>query len=481
MKQTKYNKKYLLGSTVTQKSANAYGIGASLLGGIAGDTGAGGFLSGAGSGIGLGASLGSVVPGVGTAIGAVAGGVIGGIGGLFGRSKKKKAEEAQLAQQKLIDNQNYIATNQSQLDTYNENPYGSRVFAKGGEITNNVINIEKGELQIDPKSGKILRDYSKINPETGGLYESHSKGEDTENNFVSATPGTFVITAAKAPMYKKAVDNNDKLAQNTILQNIKNAKDNVERAKKMALGSYVLPEIASTPSVAGLPTNIGLQYGKAGLPQAPIAGNGLGSIAGGLGSFLGTYGAPLANISQGLFGKVEQQSYGQRVTNPYLNQITSNLPQNIDVNSIVNEARLNNRVGNSSIDRNTNSGAIARANKLQSTSNLNRQIAGIRLQGDEANNQVRSQRASIYGGLGQQAVGESQRLQGYNFGVDQLNAQNRAAKSNLLTTGLGQLQQTYQAQNTIGQQKANDALKNKLLFEMFPNLRFYQETFGGQR
>lgn len=382
-----------------------------------------------------------------------------------------------------------------------------RRYADGGDTQENIINIEKGELQIDPSTGKILREYNGINPETSGMYKSHSKGKDPKDNFVTATPGTFIITSAKAKKYKDAVDNNDKLAQQTILQNIRNYKSTVDKKGnlKFDTGGGIPYKNAINPLTPYVPNQLmigsnpymNLSGQSMGVTQSqgfskPVYDpNSIsspqyvnmdnvqatkGNLSKGL-DFLGNYGASLYNIGRGIAGNVETQSYGKEIKNPYLNQIESNLPQDINMQPIYNDIYSQSRLANNDIRNNINSSAVYRANRQNLAANTQKQLSNARLQGQQINNQVRGQRASIYGNLGAESMREQQRLQGYNLNVDQINAANRGAKSDLLTTGLSQLQQIYQNNKMNKSLSENDAYKLKLLKEMFPNLKHYKDLY----
>lgn len=382
--------------------------------------------------------------------------------------------------------------------------------------TDEIINIEKGELQIDPKTGKVLRDYKGINPETGGLYEPHSKGKDTKNNFVSATPGTFIVTSAKSKAYKDAIENNDVIAQNTILQNIKNYKDSKEGkgpVNKMAYGSYVDPvkpplmaaqnpqgTFSFNPSMM-INQSRGL-YQPSSIPSATTKVQVPGSIGTGLigntntaisslsngqkgsgnfGSVLNTalgLAPSLINMGRGLFGNVEQQSNVTPNINPYRGQVLNNLPQNVNLNPLFNRLNRNQQSQFNMINQTTSGAPIARALKNNVFANTQNRTADIYMQEQQMNNDIRGQRGSIYNNLGQQDVAERNRAQQINLGIYDNNLQNKTAKDNLFTTGLGQLQQYSQNQNLIGQQKSNDALRTRMLYEMFPNMRFYENTFN---
>jgi len=130
---------------------------------------------GALKGAGTGAKIGSVVnPGIGTAVGAVAGAIVGGIGGSIKNKKVSKGIQDQISA---------IPANQSM------NPYGVPSFEDGGMVNNPLINIEKGELNVDLKSGSVLDDYDTPR------YKSHSKGKNKEHagNFVESTENGVVI------------------------------------------------------------------------------------------------------------------------------------------------------------------------------------------------------------------------------------------------------------------------------------------------
>lgn len=405
-------------------------------------------------------------------------------------------------------------------------------YADGSDVEQNIINIEKGELQIDTNSGKILREYKGVNPESAGLYQPHAKkGKDTNHNFVTADPGTFIITKAKAGKYKKAIDNNDKLAQQSILQNIRNYKSTVENGTiKFAGGSDVpvntnpyLPnkylgtmaknygQVPVAPFSFGSPifnpnVSVDPKNWQDLSNEVPIINSTLplvntkGSLPLGTGQVknvkvpgsytppvkqdtsnstldnVSKYGAAAFNIARGMFGKAEQERLGTKISNPYLNQIQANMPQDIDMQPIYNDIYSQQRVGVQDLRNNSNNSAVYRANRQNINANTQRQISGARLQGQMANNQIRGQRSSIYAGLGAQDMQEQQRLQQYNLGINQINAQNRGAKQNLLGTGLSQLQQVNQNDKFNAKQYEMQMMQYKLLPEIFQNWKYYQDS-----
>lgn len=460
----------------------------------------------------IGGPSGNLISGV--ASGALAGGpigaAIGGVGAILGNIAQQKQIKKQERAAYNSFNTNYQDTLLGGQDTLNENPYG-QVFANGGMISeNNQINIEKGELQIDPQSGKILREYTGINPETGGLYAPHSKGKDTKHNIVVADPGTFIITSAKAKLYKDAIDNNDKLLQNTVLQNIKNYKNSKEaKNNKFALGSYVdsppallqRPQpynwqtginmtmdglkpgyLAPTPTTPKLGGNYNSQLNVPNIPTgiAGVQGGGIGkdSLMDKIGSGIGTYGNALFNIGQGLFGKVDTTPQVQATRNPYKSQILNNMPQDISLEPARQQLLRQQGTAFNQIDNTTSGSPIARANKLNVVANTQNQLGMLAMQNQINNNQVRTQRAGMYGNLGTQEMNETNRVQQLNLGIDEQNRANKGAKQNMLSTGLTQLQQAYQNNRTNNSKAAMDKYKVDLLKQMFPNLKYYGAQFG---
>lgn len=113
-----------------------------------------------------------------------------------------------------------------------------------GQPQQNMIDIEKGELRIDPRSGKILQQYTGINPTTGTKFQRHNIDPDAEpaSNFVPADPGQFIVTVKDAKNFKNADINNDTITKGTIMRNIINNKDKKHEGNYRT-GSYVIPEL----------------------------------------------------------------------------------------------------------------------------------------------------------------------------------------------------------------------------------------------
>lgn len=360
----------------------------------------------------------------------------------------------------------------------------------------NQINIQKGELLIDPNTGKILQDYKGINPLTGGLFEPHAKDKQSEspNNFTMADPGLFVITKKTSKQYKDAIDNNDKISQQTVLMNIRNAKIQKEgglKPKNYAYGDTVRGEYidpgqtsafvpSSITAPQGNPVNVDpylnhqqiLNY-QTSYPDAPPSG-----FATGLNE-LSKYGPSLLNIGQGLFGKVNTQPQGRNISNPYLNNIIGNMPTDIRGDSIVNEAYSTANSAVKDVANNTNNAGVYRANRQNILSNTQKNIAGIRENIARENSGIKTQRAGIYSQLGAQDIAQKENLRNYNYGVTQNNNQAQAARQNLLNTGISQLQQTQMNDKTNATRARLDQYQIDLLKQIYPSINPYDFMSSG--
>jgi hypothetical protein len=116
------------------------------------------------------------------------------------------------------------------------------IFARGGMTeAPTEINVEKGELLVDPKTGKILTEYK-----GGGMVPHPEYGMD-ERGTVPAQEGKFVIPVkykmggmTYAERYKKAWKENDQDLMNALKNNTayrkakKEAKEEAEASKMMA-------------------------------------------------------------------------------------------------------------------------------------------------------------------------------------------------------------------------------------------------------
>lgn len=444
-------------------------------------------------------TLGSLGNTIAPGIGGIIGTGIGALGGfLFGNAAKDRQRRQH---QRQIDAANTIQSNEindlyeSSLDMNNENPYG--VYEFGGDIVDPTINIQRGELQIDPDSGKILREYTGINPETGGLYEPHNdSGEDTMNNLVTAKDGTFIVTTEMANKYKSAIDNNDKLYQNSILQNIRNRKrklnqeqsdipieefadggrvqvnplDLIDMSTSLRGGNLTNPNITAPTT---LPENtLAPRQPGVMLPNPSIFDNIGQGLSDGLGFASGLY-----NIAQGS-GTPNYQPYRNLRMNVGARQrILNEMPQEVSANPALNNVRgARNRVRNS-IAANTSNPSIARANALSVEGDfLNAENEAL-FATQNQNNQIRSQRASILSSLDQQDNSRSAMNLARMDQTDEINRQLNMAGRQQVNTGVSQLIENVRNRNLIKDQKRNDRLRLQLLRDMNPYVGNYVDNW----
>ena len=333
-------------------------------------------------------------------------------------------------------------------------------YALGAEVQENIINIEKGELQIDPQTGKILREYKGINPETGGLYESHNKkGKDTTHNMVNAIPGTFIITKAKANQYKKAVDNNDKIAKETILQNIRNKK---KSESKYEGGDFVLDaNDYKLMSAAEAPFN----FNPDPIANVKVGNKALGSILG-----LASQLAPgIGNMIQG----AKAPNYSDRVTpivNPMKNRVLNNLQEEVSLEPIKNEIFRQQKSIFNQIDNTTSSNAVARANKNNVFGNTTNQIGKLAIEQKMANNQTKGRNNEILNRIGVQDMQSQGEARNYNYQIDNTNDMKDLAKQQQRNLGISQLQELYLNNKKNKQLSKMDEKRIEALKMIFPRL-----------
>lgn len=478
-------KRYDLGDFVirNQQNINSGFTGAASLGAMTGnDT-----IAGAASGLASGAALGTaVMPGIGTAIGAVGGAIFGGIfGGKKAAAKRKEARRQEGLRRNLVYDQF-----ESDINTVNENPYG--VYEDGGDVNPNIINIEKDELQIDPNNGKILRKYTGINPETGGKYEAHSKkGQDTINNMVTAKEGTFIITKKDAKKYEDAVKNNDKLAQNTIMSNIRNKK---QQMTKYADGGDIdynrfNPQLSPMVTLNNLVPNINGVSNRPYTPSSltrmnldtnssytsPKTNNTLNSI----GSNLLEYLPIAANAIQSFKTPNYLPSRGISPSVSNRQQVLNNLPSQISVNPVLNSISGNSSATNRAILQNTSNPAIARALIQANNDSTNRSINDAYYQNNNLNNSIKAQRAGIYSNLAQSQESLNAQNTQIQLGLDADARQRDLAKQEQLNYALSQLSQLSQAKKTNKLKNQREQQTLDLLREIFPNAGYIFDQYKG--
>lgn len=427
------------------------------------------------SGLSTGAQLGSAAGPWGAAIGAV----VGGVGGLIAggaQNRKRKAEQLELDSETLGG---YNLQYDQMVDNINENPYGT--YENGGEVlpTTALINIEKGELQVDPETGKIIREFTGINPETGGLYEPHAdKGKDSKNNMVSAEEGSFIITKEKAKEYKDALANNDKLAQNTIMQNIKNKKR--QNTIKFQSGGRVL----SKPLAAGVVPIGTINNGVSTLPQVnlatqPVVNNTNPQANNFTFDWKDAVSAlpAVSNFVQG-FSSPNYMQNSNSPANPFMNRILGNMPREINYSPLFNRIYRDRNNAYNLIDQTTNSSAVARANKLNVMANTQRGIQDTFFQGEDMNNRIRMQRAGIFDSLGQQEQSRFDSDRRYNYNVDLTNSQMAEGRRQQMNRGITKLGELFENRNTNRQLMDRDMMLASILPEIFYGAAPYYERWG---
>lgn len=370
--------------------------------GLAGKAAMSGMSAGSSLGSAVGSVVGSAIPGLGTLIGAGVGALGGAIFGGIQRKKARKEHANQIDQLDKTRSQTVQDMYEASVDTNNENPYG--VYKNGGSVFPNidpVINIEKGELQVDANTGKILRKYTGINPETGGLYEPHAKkGKDTDNNLVTAKEGTFIITKKEAKKYEDAVKNNDKLYQNSIMSNIRNHKKSV--SKKYNDGGNVLGGLTER-GLSGL-SNPNLSINPNMQLVNPFNPNTSANINPGFdfGNAISTglnFVPSIYNMIQGSKSPNFMPFNSNRMNVANRQRILANMPNEISANPALRNIRNARSRYNRNIDRNTSNASIARANRLSAESSFMGAENEALYNNALVNNQIRSQRANILSNL----------------------------------------------------------------------------------
>lgn len=216
---------------------------------------------------------------------------------------------------------------------------------------------------------------------------------------------------------------------------------------KMAPASASKLSPMSTTDVGGNGANMGGALSK------------IGNIAEGV----GTYAPMVYNIGKGLFGKAEKLDANDYY-NPYEAQALSSMANrkyNVDPQLEANRNAFS--VGN----RNISTAARTRGEMLSGYAGT----AAAKAQADSSvlanannvNNQYAAEYAQMLGNFGQQRASTK-------LGINDINARNKAAQNQFLTTGLSQLSQVAQTNKlNRGQQKA-DTMRINALNDM---LEFY--------
>jgi hypothetical protein len=314
-------------------------------------------------------------------------------------------------------------------------------YALGGQIN---AEIEKQEVVVPPNGiqAGVRRKYN---------LPSHKNA--TADNLISAQPGSFVVsdklmyddTRTFAQAYEEAGKKSDKYKK--ILDNpkatslaIKTSQRNLDNIKKLQQDI-----IAKNQAMVGGQPDTG-EFEEGG-PIGSLLKGGLFAAMPGLGAAMSL--APVAaNLIQGL-GKAEQLNPNEYM-NPYAGTAMG----------LMANRRFN---SGPALAQNANSAAAAMGNVVNQGGgrgqvNANRQaLLSARMMGDASvnaqaqndNNEYMGQEAQFKAGIGQQMA--NTRLQ-----IKDINDKNKAAKTAMMNTGLGQLGQFGQTQQLRANQKSRD-------------------------
>ena len=372
------------------------------------------------------------------------------------------------------------------LDTSSDVQNLSTKFANGSDVLTPVpkINIEKGELQIDPNTGKILREYNGINPETGGLYQKHSKKQSNEspNNMVTAEDGTFIITKKEASKYKDAIKNNDKLYQNSIMSNIRNRKKALNK-QKFADGGIVDPNLLN-PVASGinLNTDITIPNISPSINNNPTSNLKVdnnfnwGNIADNVFNYLPS----AVNMVQGLGTPDYLKPNPTRMNVGLRRNILNNMPRESSVNPILNRLNAEARGFDRQISNSTSNSSISRALRASNRVNLNRSINDAYLRNNEFNNSIRANRANIYSNLANQDENRAMRNNAMLYESSRENRMMDLAKKQQFNQGVSQLQQMYQNNRRNRDLRDRDLMMLQLMQDIFPAASGIYNRYGGR-
>lgn len=161
----------------------------------------------------------------------------------------------------------------------------------------------------------------------------------------------------------------------------------------------------------------------------------------------------LGNALMAASSKPERKQF----TNPYEGDIRDIMAQRrVNLQPAINELKLNRNTAFQSIDQNTLSDSVRRANRQAVVSDTGRQLGQLRLQEQQMNNQMRAEEASTLNTLGFQDM-RSNELAQERFDRD------RGQRTNFATAALGQLGDVgINAGKGMNQAYTNEQLMNIL-------------------
>lgn len=409
----------------------------------------------------------------------------------LGGANSRRRRERNRVKQNAMSNRDAVRGTEYLSNEYAEDYGGmdTNTFAYGGAASS-LAYVDDGELIQTPD---------------GQVSQVPEQGKPTDSNLVSLPEGSRVLSdKLKVPGTKKTFaelgkeimitrksKNTDRFAQNaaklnemnnksihdqlfTVQEQLKEKKGIKPKTKNLVQaavnGDEIMPNLTMTglSPVSSYVTNLGEQVitptKQADLNRLYKLGEDkrkaarrqerrdrrnqmFSSIGNSLSSGLSDL-STLAPIMSNLFsGKAENVNANY---NPYASTAMSVARRrSFDPSQSIQDINRNRAIANYNLrNMNTNTGANM-AYSLQSATNTDKAIAGLRTQENNINNQYLGEYANLANSFGQQWVGAT------NLAADQ-NAQNRATNRNIRRTGLSQLSQWAQNRELMSNQEARD-------------------------
>lgn len=503
--------------------------------------GLGGFLKknaaavGTVAGVGLGALGTFLLPGAGTAAGYSLGASIGAsLGGAVGGAVESNAAEADaLDAQRQADAQALQASRKSLYKPLSASQmYG--VYKLGGElgtdVPNPIINIEAGELAVKKpqegsRAGKIVKEFTGVNPLTNSKYEPHAKDSKKEpvGNYVPRQmikgdlEADYIISNKYAKEYKDATRRRDKFALNSIIRNI-DAESQLGtdvRNKQMKMGGAI-------PKYSG-GGGIDLRDPRQGFPlmldNSPLFRNANEDLSGVPGYSPITRIAPqtsmqtmsmrqpdlgvttpvlkggsaqpdvyktqsqgmdplvgnamlaavpgLINLGRGLFEKPTKVDRVQPIYNPYEGVGLSKFSGRLSAYPALNEMRTQRNMGARGLANTTNNASVLRSNLQGLYSGTQKGSGSIITDTRRSNLGLDAQEGQAILGAGAQRQAANMQAQQSNLQIDEMNRANRAAKSNLTAAGLADIPKQMLQLSQNQDARSMDAFKTMMLMDTF--------------
>ncbi len=201
-------------------------------------------------------------------------------------------------------------------------------FEEGGFVPEGMseINIEKGELLVNPDNGKVIRSYVMQKPH-------NEKGKDPMVNFTIAPVGAAVIPQK----WSKAYSNGDKLRRDTILRNLANK---TMKENKFKTGGFVktLGDIGM-----GYVNNMGSPLGIKPFEADKFYNQDIGNLSSSLGETSKQLAPMVAGMVGGPLATAGVQATQQFTSTPKYAEGTFSIPDKLDYSKPRN-FRFNNQL-----------------------------------------------------------------------------------------------------------------------------------------